>query len=601
MSEIMQCDLDKDEQLRVVTFEPSGIQIEIIDFEKWKSENSDSQIKIGSFLKVLDGSGNCIVTVVRSFKMIERKVPEAMEQNGYFGSFIIDTQPIGQLVLGAEKKFLKGIKNISIPPNGVSIATKDDLNVIFSNEGNTNIVFSDLLLNEEITIGVNGNKFFSKHIAVVGSTGSGKSCTVAKIIQEAKLSTDATINNTHIILFDIHGEYPKAFPNENMLSIIDGSLRLPYWLMNSEELEDMFIENSESNVRNQISQFKYAVIENKKKHNPQINITYDSPVYFSLQEVKNYIINKNNETQYTKDGTTYYAISDEKIESNKIPNLWEIKKFEISTGNSKHDKLNEKVSKSGGFTGEFNRFISRLETKMNDDRLSFILSETNSRGTSFSTDDLIEVMRSITGYNTKSNISIIDLSSLPFEVVSIVVSIVSRLIFDYSYHKTKIRESNPTPFMLVYEEAHKYIPKNSESKYKNTRIAVERISKEGRKYGISSMVVSQRPSELSATVFSQCNNFVVMRLNNPEDQQYVKRLLPEAVISYGDALSSLEQREALLVGDSLNTPCIVRIRDANPTPHSDDVQFYTEWQKHWHKVSFEDIINRINLKKCCEE
>lgn len=593
----VQYDLEKDEQLRVVTFEPSGIQIEIIDFEKWKSDNSNSQIKIGSFLKVLDGSGNCIVTVVRSFKMIERKVPEAMEQNGYFGSFIIDTQPIGQLVLGTEKKFIKGIKNISIPPNGVSIATKDDLDVIFSNEGNAKIIFSDLLLNDEINIGVDGNKFFSKHIAVVGSTGSGKSCTVAKIIQEAKLSTDTTINNTHIIVFDIHGEYPKAFPEENMLSILDRSLRLPYWLMNSEELEDMFIENSESNVHNQISQFKYAVIENKKKHNPQISITYDSPVYFSLQEVKNYIINKNNETQYTKDGITYYAILDEKIEPEKKPDLWELKKFEISTGNSKHEKLNEKVSKSGGFTGEFNRFISRLETKLNDDRLSFILSETNSKGESFTTDDLIDVMRSITGYGTNSNISIIDLSSLPFELVSIVVSIVSRLIFDYSYHKTKIRESNPTPFMLVYEEAHKYIPKNSESKYKNTRIAVERVSKEGRKYGISSMVVSQRPSELSATVFSQCNNFVVMRLNNPEDQQYVKRLLPEAVVSYGDALSSLEQREALLVGDSLNTPCIVRIRDANPTPHSDDVQFYTEWQKIWHNVCFEDIIDRINLKK----
>lgn len=257
-------------------------------------------------------------------------------------------------------------------------------------------------------------------------------------------------------------------------------------------------------------------------------------------------------------------------------------------------EFDSKAFKAGGFNGEFDRFISRLETKLNDDRLSFILSEKKDDGNEYSSSDFSAILGNLFGYNNRNNISIIDLSSMPFEVVSIVVSIVSRLIFDFSYHKMKAIGNNDTPFMVVYEEAHKYVPKNSESKFKNTRIAVERIAKEGRKYGVSAMVVSQRPSELSSTVFSQCNNFIVMRLTNPEDQSYVKRLLPEAVVSYGDDLSSLEQREALLVGDSLSTPCIAVIKKANPTPNSEDVKFYTEWKEEWRKIDFQEISNKMN-------
>ncbi|HFR3411593.1 TPA: ATP-binding protein, partial [Streptococcus suis] len=144
--------------------------------------------------------------------------------------------------------------------------------------------------------------------------------------------------------------------------------------------------------------------------------------------------------------------------------------------------------------------------------------------------------------------------------------------------------------MVVYEEAHKYIPKNNESRFRNTRIAVERIAKEGRKYGLSAMIVSQRPSELSSTVFSQCTNFIIMRLTNPDDQSYVKRLLPEASIGFGDELSSLEQREALLVGDAFTTPIVAKIKEANPTPKSDDINFYSLWQEEWKDVKFDELF-----------
>ncbi|TYS75729.1 DUF87 domain-containing protein [Rossellomorea aquimaris] len=587
--------MDKSDQLRVRSFESHSVQIEIVDFQKWKEKNTDSEIKIGSFLKVEDGNDRSIVTLVKSFKMVEDSEDEITIQNQYNGNFIINTQPIGQLEYTSGKpEFIKGIKNISIPPNGVNIANEEDLKCIFSNTDNK-FVFSNHLINNNIEIAVNGDKFFSKHIAVVGSTGSGKSCTVAKVIQEAINSDIDKVNNTHIIIFDIHGEYSRAFPDQGYLSIEKKNFHLPYWLMNSEELENLFIENNESNSHNQISVFKEAVIKNKIRYNPNIKVTYDSPVYFSLEEVFNYICNKNEETHYIKDGKELFAIKNTEVEVSCTDFLWGKLSFEASSGNSKNDILGSKVSsKNNGYHGEFPRFISRLENKMNDERLHFLITEEKEKGKKYSTQDLQEIIEKILGYKEKNNVTIIDLSSLPFEVISIVVSIISRLIFEFCYHYTKFFEKNDNPFMLVYEEAHKYIPKINEARYRNTRIAVERVAKEGRKYGLSSMIVSQRPSELSSTVFSQCNNFIVMRLNNPEDQSYVKRLLPEAVISYGDALSSLEKREALLVGDAVATPCIVNIKEACPTPQSDDIKFYTEWRSDWKDIAFSNIVKNIN-------
>jgi len=583
----MTTEQDKSNQLRVISFEPHLVQIEIIDFEKWKEENSDSNIKIGSFLKIEDGNDKNILVLVKSFKMKQKHEEDgtASEQNDFMGSFIINTQPIGQLENDGDSiKFIKGIKNISIPPNGVSVATDDEIKNIFSVEESSRLVFAEHLINSDIKIEIDGDKFFSKHIAVVGSTGSGKSCTVAKIIQEAKKIENSSINNSHIIIFDIHGEYKKAFPESNFLSIEDNSLKLPYWLMNSEELEDMFIESNESNSHNQVSQFKYAVIENKKKHNPLLQITYDSPVYFSIEQVINYIHNRNIET-----------VKVDKTPATENSDLFEEKRIFEAT-NSKRDET--KIS-SGSFNGEFNRFLSRLETKMNDERLSFLLKTKKPEDDIYKTDDLQLLVEQLLGYvsGSNKNITIIDLSSLPFEVISIVVSIISRVVFDFSYYSTKMSaedKTNETPFMLVYEEAHKYIPKNAEVRYKNTRLAVERIAKEGRKYGVSAMIVSQRPSEISSTVFSQCNNFVVMRLNNPDDQNYVKKLLPEAVVSYGDTLASLEKREALIVGDAIATPTIAKIMDTNPTPESDDIDFYKEWKKDWKNIVFSEIIKTIN-------
>ncbi len=196
----------------------------------------------------------------------------------------------------------------------------------------------------------------------------------------------------------------------------------------------------------------------------------------------------------------------------------------------------------------------------------------------------------------KENITIIDLSGIPFEVLSIVVSLISRLVFDFCfYYKAVKKEKEEAPFLLVLEEAHNYIPQSEVAKYNSVKKSIERIAKEGRKYGLSLMIVSQRPSEISETIFSQCNNFIAMRLTNPSDQQYVKRLMPDSVSAITDTLPVLERQEALIIGDSIPIPTIVRIKDLTDRPDSNDIHFRTEWKKDWVAIAFENLIK--NMKK----
>lgn len=178
--------------------------------------------------------------------------------------------------------------------------------------------------------------------------------------------------------------------------------------------------------------------------------------------------------------------------------------------------------------------------------------------------------------------------------MSIVVSLVTRLVFTFSFHLKKLHlgDEVEVPFLLVLEEAHNYISRTDGAKYNSVRKAVERVAKEGRKYGISLMIVSQRPSDISETVFSQCGNFVAMRLTNPTDQNYVRRLLPDNVSTLTDSFASLEQREALVLGDAVVLPSLVTVDEITNLPASTDVAFHTEWKKDWYEEAFKGVIEK---------
>ena len=205
-----------------------------------------------------------------------------------------------------------------------------------------------------------------------------------------------------------------------------------------------------------------------------------------------------------------------------------------------------------------------------------------------------------TGYNEdKHNVTIIDLSGVPFEVLSITVSLISRMLFELGYYYTRSRFienpdetlNNDTPFLLVYEEAHKYVPKSDLSKYSASKESIERIAKEGRKYGITLMLASQRPSEISETIFSQCNNFITMRLTNPNDQNYVKRLLPDTMGQLIDKMPTLKSGECLLIGDAIVIPSIVKIDECDPKPSSNDIPYLDLWKEEWKELDIQLITD----------
>jgi|SRR5690554_5624800 len=546
----------------VISVYPNKVKIAVDDdFIQSASET----LKIGSYIRISDDDDIALIAMIDNFLI------EVPEEGTAKRRYIIEANPLGVV---KDDKFQRGGDTIAIPPKKVEPAKESEILSIYSHstEEKEKFTFSSLSSNKKIRIPVNGNKFFNKHIAVIGSTGSGKSHTVTKIIQQAvaQKNGDFSLNNSHIIIFDIHSEYKSAFPNANNLGIED--LVLPYWLLTSEELEELFID-TEANDHNQRNVFKESVITDRKnkfkgaeadKH----KIHYDSPLLFDINEVLSFAKSKNEEIIDT--GEVYASGA----------------------------KKGQPKTTKGSLNGILTNFISRLENKLNDKRFDFLLGE-RSKKISFE-----ETIKQLTGQNSsaKNNVTIIDLSGVPFEVLSITVSLISRIIFEYGYYYKKIRTrkdpnekiNNDTPFLLVYEEAHKYVPKSDLMKFRASKNSIERIAKEGRKYGVTLLLASQRPSELSETIFSQCNNFVAMRLTNPIDQNYVKRLLPDTLGNITDKLPSLQAGEGLLIGEAVILPSIIKVDECKLPPSSNDIPYWELWKEEWKEADINEIKTEWN-------
>lgn len=561
-----------------------------MNFEEFESNKEN--LKIGKHLKIFIGNHDYLVATIKNIKALS---------DGEIDKYLLSTEPVGSIINGT---FLPGSSILPSPTENVEIADSDALKKIFVENEKYSFKLGNLVQNNSLSLYLDGNIFFSKHIGVVGSTGSGKSCTVAKILQEAvgidnnKNENKERQKNSHIIIFDIHSEYQAAFSLEEKqkftLNYLDVSqLKLPYWLMNSEELEALFIESNESNSHNQVSQFRKAVIMNKAKHNSKLTkITYDTPVYFSIDEVYNYIRNMNEEVinkiagqpqlprVIKEDGKTD-DITDVNDYFNKVYTF-------IPNSTAKETKAS-----NGAFNGEFNRFIARLDNKINDKRLEFLMKPLKADGSLYKSEDFSEILKQFLGYIDKANVSIIDLSGVPFEVLSITISLISRIVFDFAFHYSKLKhlkeQTNDVPFLIVCEEAHNYIPKSGGAEYDASKKSLERIAKEGRKYGLSLMVVSQRPSEVSDTIFAQCNNFVSLKLTNMADQSYIKNLLPNNTNSIADILPTLAPGECLIAGDATPIPAIVKMEKPKPEPKSENVKVHEVWKEDW-----KDIENREN-------
>jgi hypothetical protein len=439
-------------------------------------------------------------------------------------------------------KYERGVSNYPTVDTPVYIAEDADLAVAFSVYQRYGFSVGNLSLFETQRAYLDANKFFGKHIAVLGSSGSGKSCTVASILQKV-----ATYPDTNIIILDIHNEYAKAFEGKcNHIAIAD--FELPYWLMNFEELRETFIDENDENAASQITVFKDLIVGSKKGKNPEMSsiITVDTPVYFDLAEVRARM-------QY--------------LDTEKI-----------TAGLS--------IPKEGPFYGKFTRFLVRLDGKLNDPRYGFVFRPK----TYIKSSTMIELLSKILGADGSAQVTILDLSGVPFDVVNTIVSLLARMIFDFNFWNSNRRDF---PILLVFEEAHNYLPSTGVGAGSGAaRRTVERIAKEGRKYGVSCMVVSQRPVEVSETILSQCNNFVILRLTNPLDQNYVRKLVPDSFAGLVDVLPALRQGEALIVGEAISMPLRVQIDFPNPEPESADIKFYDKWKKSEARTKINEVVDR---------
>lgn len=541
---------------QVIAVFPDKVRIVVDKLEDFKI--AEESLRVGSYVRIADNENAVLIAIIENFQIVAR--------DDGTRHHIIEAFPLGVLRDG---KFERGGDSLAIPPKSVEPATIEDIRRIYSDSVTKvqSFCFSSLASNPEVRVPVNGNKFFNKHIAIVGSTGSGKSHTLASILQSAtaEKAGNFMLNNSHVIVFDIHAEYKSAFPSANFIDV--SNLTLPYWMLNSDELEEFFLD-TEANDHNQRNVFKGAIIQDRKakfqgSDLDRQRIHLDSPLVFDIQEVLDTAKSKNEDMIDT--GEKY-----------------------ASGAKKGQPKLTQ-----GSLFGKLTNFVNRLESKVNDRRLDFFLGE---RSKTITFEQTLETLLGYSAEN-KSNVTVIDLSGVPFEVLSITVSLISRLIFEYGYIYKRLRCSknpnekvnNDVPILLVYEEAHKYAPNSELSKYRASKTSIERIAKEGRKYGVTLLLASQRPSEISETIFSQCSNFIAMRLTNPVDQGYVKKLLPDSLGTLIDKMTSFRQGEALLVGESIVLPSIIQIDQCDPAPSSNDIPYWELWKEEWKEMDIATI------------
>lgn len=370
------------------------------------------------------------------------------------------------------------------------------------------------------------------------------------------LEKASKLNYTNIIVFDMHGEYKSlAYGSESIAHCYriagPGDLEkkdpnvlfLPYWLLNREELLSMILDRSDSNAPNQASRFTLHIRELKEKtlqaegkHDILKTFTVDSPIPFEMEE----LLSKLREDDTRKGiGTTGKAVKGE----------WE---------------------------GKLTRFIARLETKLDDKTYGFMFQPLKDiQKYNWLGDTICKLIGYDAGHR---GIKIIDFSEFPSDVLPVVTGTLARLLYDIQFW---MKSEKRSPFTLVCDEAHLYLPvkEDADSVQKQALHNFERIAKEGRKYGVSIMAVSQRPADVSKTILSQCNNFIVLRLTNERDKSVIKNLLPDSLKSTIESLPLLDVGEALVVGDSILLPSKILLDKplASHRPISATKNFWDEW------------------------
>ena len=446
--------------------------------------------------------------------------------------------------------FERGINHFPTVGAELIMVSNWNLERIFSDYSEVYYKVGKLSTFEAIDVYLDASSFFGRHSAVLGQTGSGKSWTVTSLIQAAL----RYMPNAHIIIMDMHGEYgdkktgdfmSSPFPAAKVRCLDALDLEMPYWLLTYSDLAGIFISKDDPNSAVQSAFLRGALNELRIESNKGSDlghITVDSPVYFSLEELRDRFEDANQET-------------------------------------SDFGRV------QGPLYGRFDQLLVRMHSMMNDGRYDFMLRPKLRT----STETLVDLMRDFVGLgDPRANVTVLNLSAVPYDVSPMVTALIGRLAFEFNFWNPDCLEF---PIWLVCEEAQQYIPRDKDSRYKEARRTMEHISKAGRKYGVGLCIVSQRPKEVSETVLAQCGTFLCLRISNPDDQEYLRAMVPDAARGTFASLTSLARGEVVAMGASVPMPVRFQMNLPNPPPNSSDVDFAGKWSKGGEEIDVEKLVS----------
>lgn len=443
-------------------------------------------------------------------------------------------------------QFERGVSTFPLPQQTMYLTPSSELRFIYGHGKGATLEIGVHVGSAGAPCYADLNELLGKHTAILGSTGSGKSGAVAAILHSLREhgSKKKYANwKPQIVILDPHNEYATALKDCKSLSTDANTLSLPYWLLSSQETFSLFIGKTEFVATSQTNIIKKALWEARKAGALTLKldenkITIDSPIPYDLDSL-------------------------------------------INTIKGERDQLTASKQDS------HNSILDKIDVLRNYARMRFLMELWDKK-----TDPFPKIMSQFIG--NESSVSIIDLSGVPNEVAGIASAVIARTLFNFKIWQTaEERESNP--ILLICEEAHRYVPNRGEAQYEAAQEAIRRIAKEGRKYGLGLMLVSQRPSEVEETVLSQCNSWIVLRISNDTDREHVKSILPDSLAGLTKVLSGLRRREAIFVGQAAMLPSRIMIRhlENDKLPRSHDIDFDKGWQAEpLNEQAIKSIANR---------
>ena len=601
---------------QVVEVSGTNIKVEISDKISELSRTFNGRVypigQIGSMVKIHYGRkiifGLVTMLRMRSEELIESGMPMNVDSD----QRVMEVQLLAEGSWNHTKftlAFKRGIKTYPLPQQGVFLLTNEEISFVYrSAEGSRNEVVDPLVpfavysASESTVCRANINKMFGMHCAVLGSTGSGKSGTVSAIIHSVlSHKNNERELSPQIVIIDPHGEYGSAFSDRAVqyraYDITTGQddqeeIKLPYWLMSSDEFTNLIIGKTERSATSQNN-----VVQKALAHARMVaaEIVKPCPRQFGTDALHNLESVDDPDLCDGKETSDILEFDRDK------PRPFCLDEFEshvryIQGGRfKKGEKTLETLPPSELSNSPIPSVLDKLKVLRRDTRLSFMMKCWLNDGTSIK---LHEVLNQFVGAPQQKgkDIRIVDISGLPNEVAGPLTALIARLLFQYKVFQTQ-EEKEKDPILLVCEEAHRYVPDHGEAQYAAAQGAIRRIAREGRKYGIGLMLVSQRPADVDSTVISQCGTWVVLRLTNSADQQHVARFLPDGLSGMVGALPILSQQEAIFVGEGAALPSRIRIRDLkeDQLPKSNTIPFAQGWASD--RLELEKL-EEISMRMC---